>query len=120
MPGNRSSPLCSMRRKLSRISCLTGLDTHPLARRSFKVAGRTWGGILVATPGAAGRAKKRPGPHYQCREAGPAEAIARSLVPGVRVCRRRRRLDCGEGFEDLIGVLRAPRHDPGVALFEDE
>src|SRR4051812_21207696 len=118
MPGNKSSPPRSRRRKLWRISCLTGLDTHPLARRAFRVEGRTGEGILDTAPADSdGRATKRPGPTYQCRGTGPPEAIAGSLVPAVRLRRRGRRLDRRERLEDPVGVLRPFGHHPGVALF---
>src|SRR5260370_22133707 len=50
MPGNSSSPFCNRRRKLSRISCLTVLETHPLSRSSFRLAGRTLAGISPFSP----------------------------------------------------------------------
>src|SRR5947209_18073759 len=46
MPGKSSSPPWSMRRNLSLISCLTVLETQPLARKSFKVEGRWPTGVM--------------------------------------------------------------------------
>ena len=37
-------------RKLSRISCLTVLDTQPLSRKSFRLAGRGPGGMATVAP----------------------------------------------------------------------
>ncbi len=39
MPGNKSSPEASIRRKLSRSSCLTDFETQPLWRKSRKFGG---------------------------------------------------------------------------------
>src|SRR5260370_41890019 len=54
MPGNNSSPALSMRRKLSRISCLTVLDTQPLWRSSLRLVGRTpTGSMYGKSPGGS-------------------------------------------------------------------
>src|SRR5579864_6199338 len=50
IPGKRSSPCCSMRKKLSRISCLTVLEVHPLSRSSLRFVGRTLAGITQVSP----------------------------------------------------------------------
>src|ERR1700722_8514336 len=51
MPGKRSSPAWSRRRKLSRISCLTDLETQPLARSAARVVGRTESDFTRTSPG---------------------------------------------------------------------
>src|SRR5579859_1913139 len=50
MPGKSGSPEASMRRKLSRISCLTDLDAHPLSRSWLSVFGRTVSSITGESP----------------------------------------------------------------------
>src|SRR5262249_13392353 len=50
MPGNNSCPSRNIFKKLSRTSCLTVLDTQPLARRSFNVEGRTLAAITRMSP----------------------------------------------------------------------
>src|SRR5215831_6599052 len=47
IPGNSSSPLWSMRRKLVRISSLTVREVQPLLRRSWRVDGRAPADISV-------------------------------------------------------------------------
>src|SRR2546429_8557271 len=50
IPGNSPLPSCSMRKKLSRISCLTVLEVHPLSRSSLRFVGRTLAGITQISP----------------------------------------------------------------------
>src|SRR5438105_978525 len=53
IPGNSSSPSLSIRRKLSRISCLTVFETQPVSRSSFKFEGRTLAAIAPLSPSVA-------------------------------------------------------------------
>src|SRR5947209_15974105 len=50
MPGNSSSLCWSIRKKLSRISCLTVLEVHPLSRRSLRLLGGTLTAISRMSP----------------------------------------------------------------------
>src|SRR3954468_21735578 len=50
MPGKRSSPDCSWRRKLARISSLTDFDSQPESRSCWRVLGRR-DGFNGRTPG---------------------------------------------------------------------
>src|SRR5690348_13300363 len=50
MPGKSSSPADSIRRKLSRISCLTVLEVQPLSRSSLRLVGRADGGMTRFSP----------------------------------------------------------------------
>src|SRR5258708_905092 len=60
MPGKRSSPARSMRRKLARISSFTVLEVQPLARRAWRLVGRapadikSSGGMNRAAGGGGG------------------------------------------------------------------
>jgi zinc transporter ZupT len=53
-PGNNSSPAASIRRKLSRISCLIDFGCQPLSRSSRSVVGRRLGWFMTVLQGFQG------------------------------------------------------------------